>query len=259
LAALFSRDALPPGFRRIRWHSRALGKRMSFVLYTPTAPPGAPGARYSTLYLLHGSGHDCHSVMREVRPQDCIAELGRALLVIPDGNQGWWLDSPVTPQSKYGEYVRELVNLVEHNYPAAAGRGARGLCGFSMGGYGAMLLASQQPALFGAASSLLGPLDIAQWFPDYRRLRLLLGPELRTWQQHNPCGFVANLRDTALWFCTGQNAFDRPQNDAFARALQAQQFPFTYQTHPGEHNTTFVREHLRACFAFHRRQFDAGE
>jgi len=259
LAALFGRrDTLPPGFSLVRWHSQALGKGMAFALYLPEAYAETPGSRYPVLYLLHGSGHDRHSVMQEVQPQECIAELGQALLIIPDGEQGWWMDSPRVPHSRYGEYFLELVGWVDHNYPTTAHRSARGLCGFSMGGYGAMLLASQHPDLVSAGSSLLGTLDIGQLFPDYHRLHMLLGPELDTWQQYNPCQRTANLRNTALWFVTGEDAFDRPQNDAFASALQAQQAHFTYHVHPGEHDTTFVREHLRACFAFHRHQFDVA-
>ena len=197
-AALFTgRGALPTGFRHVHWHSRALGKRMAFVLALPAGYTGSPAKRYPVLYLLHGSGHDCHSVLREIHPQDHLQELEQTLLVIPDGEQGWWLDSPAVSHSRFGEYLLELARLVDHDYPTIANRRSRGLCGFSMGGYGAMLLACQHPELFGTASSLLGPLDIAQMFPDYHRLRVLLGPDLSTWQHYNPCQAVANLRDTA--------------------------------------------------------------
>ncbi len=256
--ALFTgRCALPHGFRHIHWHSQALGKRMAFVLALPAGLADSPARRYPVLYLLHGSGHDCHSVLREVRPQEQMGELGQALLVIPDGEQGWWLDSPMVSHSRFGEYLLELVRLVDHDYPTIADRRSRGLCGFSMGGYGAMLLASQHPGLFGAASSLLGPLDIAQMFPDYHRLRMLLGPELSVWQRYNPCQSVSTLRETALWFCTGEDAFDRTQNNAFASALRSQQVDFVYHAHPGGHDTSFVRRHIGACFAFHR-QFDGA-
>lgn len=256
-AALFTgRGALPPRFRHIHWHSEALGRRMAFLLGFPAGYADAPARRYPVLYLLHGSGHDCHSVLREVHPQEHRGELGPALLVIPDGEQGWWLDSPLVPRSRFGEYLLELVRLVDHDYPTVADRRARGLCGFSMGGYGAMLLAGQHPELFGAASSLLGPLDIARMFPDYHRLRMLLGPDLSIWQQYNPCQTVDRLRSVALWFRTAEEAFDRPQNDAFASALRTRQIDFDYQVLPGGHDTLFVRQHIGACFAFHR-QLDA--
>jgi len=119
-----------------------------------------------------------------------------------------------------------------------------------------MLLASQHPETFGAASSLLGPLDIAQLFPDYYRLRLLLGPHLATWQCYNPTNLAANLAHTSLKFCTAEEAFDRPQSEAFAAALRALSIPFEYDVYPGGHDTIFVREHISAHFRFHRRSFD---
>jgi S-formylglutathione hydrolase FrmB len=223
---------------------------MSFVLSVPTAYRQVPTSRWPVLYLLHGSGHDRHSVLTEVAPQD-HAVLGKLLLVVPDGDQGWWLDSPVVTRSRYGQYVLELVKLVDQRYHTIRKRAARGICGFSMGGYGAMLLAAQHSAVFGAASSLLGPLDIVQMYPHYYRLALLLGPELTAWQGHNPTCLAASLSDTALLFCTAEEAFDRSQADAFAAALAALHIPFGYAVHPGTHDTAFVRQHIGEHLAFH--------
>ena len=249
---------LPPGFQEVRWRSRALQKRMAFVLYLPPEYHAQRQKRYPVLYLLHGSGHDRHSVLSEVRPQEHVALLGEAILVIPDGNQGWWLDSPMLPRSRYGQYLVELVEFLDRRYRTIASRAARGICGFSMGGYGAMLLAGQHPEMLGAASSLLGPLNIVQMFPDYYRLRLLLGPDQATWQRFNPGRWAANLARTALQFCTAEAAADRRQNEAFAAVLESFQIPFQYNVYPGGHDTTFVREHIGAHFAFHRRAFDQG-
>lgn len=228
---------------------------MAFLVHVPGA--GLAGMRgFPVLYLLHGSGHDRFSVLRGIRPQDHLQALGEAVLVIPDGDQGWWLDSPALPRSRYGQYVMELTRFVDHRYPTVPTREARGICGFSMGGYGAILLAAQHRECFGSASSLLGPLDIAQLFPDYYRLRLLLGDDLSTWQHHNPTQLVTHLVGTSLLFCTAETAFDRPHNDAFATALRARGIPFEYQVYPGAHDTMFVREHLAEHLSFHRRQFD---
>ncbi|MGC8786833.1 MAG: alpha/beta hydrolase [Anaerolineae bacterium] len=250
------RMQLPAGFREVYWQSKVLKKGMAFALYLPASYAQQQAKRYPVLYLLHGSGHNRHSVLREVQPQQCVSELGEALLVIPDGDQGWWLDSPILPSSCYGRYVLELVGFVDQHYRTLASREGRGVCGFSMGGYGAMLLASQYPEWFGAASSLLGPLDIAQLFPEHYRLGQLLGSDLAVWQQYNPTQKAANLTGTALRFCTAEEAFDRPLNDAFAAALQSLGIPFEYYVYTGAHDTAFVREHLDEHFYFHRSLFD---
>lgn len=181
------------------------------------------------------------------------------MLIIPDGDQGWWLDSPLLPHSRYAQYALELVDLVDKRYPTAGHRHARGICGFSMGGYGAMTLAARRPDLFGSASSLIGTLDLTQMFPDYYRLRLLLGSDMGVWRCLSPTQLAARFSDTQLLFCTAEHAFDRPQNEAFARALGSSAIPFSFSIHPGEHNAAFVRQHIAECFAFHRRAFDRAK
>ena len=250
------RAKLPLGFLDIRWHSRALTKRGAAALHLPPHYEQQRDKRYPVLYLLHGSGHDRLSLLRDVGPHDHIPLLGEAIFVIPDGDQGWWLDSPMQPNSQYGAYVLELIGFVDDHYRTVAQRSARGICGFSVGGFGAMLLASQHPELFGAASSLLGPLDIVQLFPDHDRLRLLLGPDRDTWQRFNPTCCAEGLVYTALRFSTGMEASDRPQNEAFASALRSLNISFEYHLDAGKHDTHFVAQHLGAHFAFHRRAFD---
>jgi len=255
---LVEKTELLSGFQEVFWYSSAVQKRMAFLLYLPIGYHKQPTEHYPVLYLLHGSGHDRHSVLREVQPQEHVPMLGAAMLVIPDGGQGWWLDSPILPRSLFGQYVLQLVEFVDRHYRTLAFRTARGIFGFSMGGYGAMLLAAQHPEMFSAASSLLGPLDIVQLFPDYHRLRLLLGSDLGTWQCYNPTHWVPSLAHTALRFCTGEEAFDRPQNEAFAAALESLQILFEYDVYPGGHDIAFVRKHIKAHFSFHRRSFDQG-
>jgi S-formylglutathione hydrolase FrmB len=109
--------------------------------------------------------------------------------------------------------------------------------------------------MFCAASSLLGTLDIVQMFMSYYRLDLLLGPDVIAWRRHNPADRVAHLSGVRLLFCTGADAFDLPQNDAFADALRASGKPFQYHVHPGGHDTSFVQRYIEEHFAFHQRCF----
>jgi len=243
------------GFQDVQWYSKALQKRMAFLLHLPTEYQEQARLRYPVLYLLHGAGHDRLSVLREVRPQQHLAALGESMLVIPDGEQGWWLDSPRVGRSCYSQYLLELVALVDERYRTLPDRSARGICGFSMGGFGAMLAASQHATVFGSASSLLGPLDIAELFPRHYRLRLLLGSDLATWQIYNPTYLAPSLAHAALKFSTAEAAFDRSQNVTFAAALRSLGLPFDYQVDPGSHDTAFVREHIGAHFDFHWDRF----
>ena len=231
---------------------------MIFGVYLPPSGNDLSNLCFATVFMLHGSGHDHRSLLSQVQPQDHLRLLNDTILIIPDGDQGWWLDSPLLRRSRYAQYLLELVELVDDRYPTIAHRHARGLCGFSMGGYGAMALAAQHPELFGSASSLIGTLDIVQMFPDYHRLQVLLGADLQAWQKANPTQQAARLSNTGLLFCTAQRAFDRPQNEAFAEALRSYAIPFTFRIYPGDHNVTFVREHIDECLTFHRKAFDGS-
>jgi S-formylglutathione hydrolase FrmB len=244
------------GFREVHWRSRALGKHMVFALHLPSIHQTRTDIRFAALFILHGSGHDHRSVLSQIRLQDHVSILSDIILIVPDGDQGWWLDSPLVRHSRYAQYLLELVELVDARYPTTPHRDARGLCGFSMGGYGAMALAAQRPELFGSASSLIGTLDIVQMFRHYHRLQLLLGSDMQAWQEANPTQQVARLAKTRLLFCTAEHAFDRPQNEAFSRALQSCAIPFTFRIYPGEHSTAFAQEHIGECLTFHRRAFD---
>jgi S-formylglutathione hydrolase FrmB len=243
------------GFRRVYWHSASLGRRVEMLVYTPPGGSAQVHPRWPVLFLLHGSGHSPGTVYREAKPQACVSELGGAILVIPEGQQGWWLDSPVDGRSCYESYLLELVGFIDSQYPTEPSRESHAVCGFSMGGFGAMLLAARHPQLFGTASSLLGPLDIRQWHPDYYRLQALLGPSMAVWEGHNPTSLCDSLRDTRLLFTTGSEAMDRSQNEAFAAALRAKCIAHEYRVFPGWHDTGWVREHLSYHFAFHGRCF----
>jgi S-formylglutathione hydrolase FrmB len=244
-----------PSFVDVRWRSRVLGRVMSFLLHKPQ--PATPAStRWPVLYLLHGSGHDRMSVADQVLSALALTALDNALLVVPDGDQGWWLDSPARAGSCYGQYFWELVEYVDSHYGTEARREKRGVCGFSMGGYGAFCLASQHPERIGSASSLLGTLDIAQMFPNHHRLNLLLGPNLAAWKLHNPHSLTHKLERTRIWFCAAEEGLDRPQNEAFARQLSAAGLPFEFRMYSGTHDTQFVREHIAEALAFHRAVFD---
>jgi S-formylglutathione hydrolase FrmB len=101
-------------------------------------------------------------------------------------------------------------------------------------------------------------------FPGYHRLTVLLGREQGVWQLYNPtqqaAGLVlrpaaAGLAETGLRFCTASEAFDRPQNEAFAAALRSLGIPFECDVLEGTHDTSFVLQHIGDHFQFHRRAF----
>jgi len=231
---------------------------MRYLARLPREHQDGAEARFPTLYLLHGAGHDRLSVLSDLGMGEHASLLEDMILIMPDGEQGWWLDSPQQEDCRFASYLLELVAHIDLSYRTRSSRGERGICGFSMGGFGAMSLAASHGSLFGSASSLLGLLDILQCYPSHPRLRELLGRDRTDWEKLNPCCHVDGLARTELLFCTGDHASDRSQNEAFAAALSSRAIPHRFHIRPGQHDTAFVRANLAEHLSFHRDLFESA-
>lgn len=242
--------ALP---RRCRWERVPVG-RGRFERAIVCLPEGSGAAPpWPVLYLLHGSGHTPLSYFTLLSMESLLPLAGDACLVFVDGKKGWYLDSPVDASSRREQAFLQVMEDVEKRYPLGRARKNRGICGFSMGGFGAMRIAARHPDLFGSASSLIGPLDIEPLWPDHVALRRLLGTDRHVWQAHNPAASTERLARVRLLVTTARDAWDRPLNQTFVDACRSRGLDVTYREYPGEHGTDFVAAHLREHLEFHVR------
>jgi S-formylglutathione hydrolase FrmB len=117
--------------------------------------------RYPVLYLLHGlAGH--YSDWTERSGLVAYAAQYRLIIVTPEGNDGWYTDSPVDPSQRYESYiVQELIPEVDAHYRTIKAREGRAIAGLSMGGYGALKFGIKHPEMFSFAGSLSGALRAA--------------------------------------------------------------------------------------------------
>ena len=108
------------------------------------------------------------------------------IVVMPDGTSrygcGQWVDSPVT--GNFDQYVvDDVVGFADANYRTIADPKARGVFGFSSGGFGAWNVVSRHPDVFAAMAMLSGDsfLDMTHKFMPYRFLNCIW-PKRRTGQ-----------------------------------------------------------------------------
>lgn len=166
------------------------------AIYLPPGYASSPARRYPAIYLLHGwlagidsfgvsegmpgfQGMQLASVMDGAIARGTVPE---TIVVVPEGRNryfgSFYVNSSVTGRWE-DAIVREVVPWVDARYRTATGPEARGIAGFSMGGYGAIVLAMRNPDVFGAAYALspcclamagdLGPDN--PWWADAERLR----------------------------------------------------------------------------------------
>jgi putative tributyrin esterase len=151
---------------RCDFFSDALGlsTSMTVLLPQPTASQvGMEGAAVDgeppVLYLLHGLSDDDTTWLRRTSIERYVAPLGLAV-VMPQVHRSFYLDGVHT--GRYWSFVaQELPDIVHRFFRVSDRREDTFVAGLSMGGYGALRLALQQPERFGAAASLSGALDLA--------------------------------------------------------------------------------------------------
>lgn len=144
----------------VQFKSDLIGKVLP---YNALLPPGyfKTNKRYPVLYLLHGLfGHYDDWITRTN-----LAEYAASydmIIVTPEGNDSWYVDSATVPADKYESYfVKELIPDVDARYRTIKDKRARGVAGLSMGGYGALKYGLKYRDYFAFAGSLSGALDPA--------------------------------------------------------------------------------------------------
>jgi S-formylglutathione hydrolase FrmB len=147
------------------FRSALLQTSVRYCVYLPASYSAvdAKTRKYPVLYLLHGLGGNEQSialdgewtVLQDLRHEN---KAGEFLVVAPDGWDTFYINSRdgKTPYNDF--FVREFVPFVERTYRVRSERAARGITGFSMGGYGALRTAFAHPELFGSVSAHSGAL-----------------------------------------------------------------------------------------------------
>jgi S-formylglutathione hydrolase FrmB len=218
-----------------RISSRALGTEKAVTIYLP-ASYDSSDRRYPTAYYLHGGGGSERSWIDRLALDTLADSLSRAglpdaILVMPDGDTGYWSDwarpdgfrtlcltdsiraaiheaaeSYCVPHGRYESYVvRDVVSYVDSAYRTAADPRHRGIAGFSMGGYGAFTLATRHPELFSAAvshSGVVAPLYVGPYpYAGRARFASTVAEALGRWPAFRvPLFEIEFGTDTSQWW-----------------------------------------------------------
>jgi putative tributyrin esterase len=251
-----------PRVQTIQFESKLAGKTLPYNVLLPVSynQPAAKATHYPVLYLLHGlSGHYTNWI-EKTKLVDYSASY-EFIIVMPEGNDGWYTDSPTVPGDKYESYIlQELIPDVEKRFRAGSDGGSRAIAGLSMGGYGAIKFGLKHPEMFAFAASLSGAFSAASWEvkePGVIRDSLLqaFGPansETRAANDLPKLAREAKAKNISLPFfyidCgTEDHLFS--DNREFISLLLELKIPHEYRQLPGGHSWTYwdtqVQEVLR--------------
>ncbi|MHA2101688.1 MAG: alpha/beta hydrolase [Candidatus Kariarchaeaceae archaeon] len=153
-------------------HSQALEGNLlgdspdrSVSIYLPTVYDENTNIRLPVIYLLHGytqnnvsflSFFSLKSVFDSFFEESTVQPM---IIVIPNAdnayNGSFYTNSIVT--GDWEDFItQELVEYIDNNYRTIQQASGRGISGYSMGGYGTIMLAMKHPDIFSATYSLSG-------------------------------------------------------------------------------------------------------
>lgn len=138
-------------------YSPSLRREKAYRVLLPDEHVAASG-RLPVLYLLHG--YDCNFTTWDTCTHlQQYAQNLPIMIVLPDGENSWYVNSAVFAEDKFEDYiVQDVIADVDSRYATIADRSGRAIAGMSSGGYGAIRLALDHPELFSFAGSLGGTL-----------------------------------------------------------------------------------------------------
>lgn len=158
-----SRPSRSVSVETVRFQSTLVGKALPYNVLLPADYSVSRAGRYPVLFLLHGlTGH--YSDWATKTNLADYASRYRMIIVMPEGNDGWYTDSATVPSDKYESYfIRELMPDVQKRYRTIETRYGRAVAGLSMGGYGALKFGLKYPGTFVFVGSMSGALGVAAW------------------------------------------------------------------------------------------------
>ena len=277
LAVAWSCASAPvAGVRIEKIATKALPEPNEVLVITPPSYDASPGRRYPVLYFLHDGYGDVRSLERRGVAAQALARmrggtLPEFLIVAPDGPGTWFSDSH-DGKSRFEQYLTgDLPRTIEARYRVVPGKGARGITGISMGGYGAVKTALKHPDLYGAVSALSGAIIPFGWdeLPRYNLVaRFTLMRVFGRSKDDN------TLDANDAWLMLWNLCFDAPpfevelragMQDAYGLERVAAQYgmllnergvPTTVVLEPGGHDWDYWKAGMMDILAWHGARFE---
>lgn len=236
-------------------YSDSLGKEKTFRIILPENYNDE--TLYPVLYLLHGASgshvdwHKNGILEKEAKNYELI-------VVTPDGENSWYVDSEIKKGSKYESYIiNDLIPYVDAHYNTIDTFRGRAIAGLSMGGHGAITLASKHPDLFGSASSTSGVLDLVPLGDVTGKKEIFGDPKENAdlWVNNSAVTLADALkksrRKPKIMFDIGFSDVFYKTNLDYHLKLYSLGIEHTFNVYPGNHTWEFWLGHLPEHLAFH--------
>ncbi|WP_417388195.1 alpha/beta hydrolase [Gimesia sp.] len=245
-----------PRIEAVSFASASLKKRKRAVVVLPEAWRSIKPADRRVLVILHGRGRHERSLVDDEAIRRQLLDSG-LFVILPDGDDGWYINSPVRKQDVYETYLEEVLSKVAIKYDLPENGKQWAIAGWSMGGFGCVNFAERHPDRFAAVSPIIGLLDFPRnGLPEGQSYKVPVerfGTEEAEWAAFNPLTGAAQLKGMSVLIITADQAFDRTMNEHFRDRLTALELPHEYVELKGGHTFPVVRAAIPLVLAFTQR------
>lgn len=234
---------------RIEYYSEALCRTTSFEMFFPNDTSKERGD-IKTLFLLHGYTGKAGNWV----PEELANELNVAI-VMPTAENSFYLNGLATGRKYEDMLAIELVDYVRKVFGLAMEADKTGICGLSMGGYGAIhtgLAHTDRFGYIGALSSAIIVKEVATMKPgedngvaNYEYYRECFGETDKVLESDANLEVLIkklkenNIEIPKIYMCCGTEDFLLNNNRDFHQFLQSEGVDHIYKEGPGTHDMVF--------------------
>ena len=261
--------------KQIRHYSNTLNCSMRFAIYLP--PKATSGEPVPVLYWLSGLTCNDENFMQKAGAQRLAAELNIAIVApdtsprgddIPDDPEGaddfglaagFYVNATEAPWNThyqmYDYITRELPALVEAEFPVTS---EKSICGHSMGGHGALMIALKNPDAYRSVSAfapIVNPTEVP-W--GQKAFRGYLGDNLEAWKEYDSCELMRKA-EKFLPMLVDQGDRDpmlekQLKPERFVATAEEKGYPLEFRMQPGyDHGYYFIASFIDDHLKFHAK------
>lgn len=141
--------------------SAILDASIKYSVYLPENYVTDSTTRYGVVYLLHGYGDDNNSwngewmrVSSIINYLEASGKISPMIYVMPQGFNTYYVNRYNGAYNYMDMFAQELIPVIDNTLRTISDKNHRAVIGYSMGGYGALILPSKHPELFSVSVPL---------------------------------------------------------------------------------------------------------
>ena len=143
------------------FYSKILGQEIKYSVLLPQEYLSESTGKYGVVFLLHGWGGNQSSwgpsglnIQSIADAQTSNGSIRPLIYIMPEGFNSYFCNRYDGKFNYMDMFINELVPLIDKRFRTTASKTERAVAGFSMGGFGALSIASQHPETFSVSIGL---------------------------------------------------------------------------------------------------------